>query len=147
MKLWLQLYIHIICLYGCVFLRVHGNIFLTPGNRDLKTNGQISSLPILRPSDSPLILLTSKLLKVVPEGYRQYLTTIVPMELSYLNMHIGPFIGLVCKSAFTFLFLNVLVFFQAVLQCIKPLILTFVLSIAAPSGTRALLQVSCIVSC
>lgn len=80
----------------------------------MKTDGQISSLPILRPFDSPLILLASKLLRVVLEEYRQYLTTIVPMALRYLNMHTGPFIGLVCKSAFTFLYLNA-VFFQAVL--------------------------------
>lgn len=86
-------------LHTCI-LGSNVNIFLTPGNGDLKTDGQIRSLPILRPFDSSLILLASKLLRVVLEGYRQYLTTIVPMALRYLNMHIGPFIGLVCKSAF-----------------------------------------------
>ena len=46
-------YLHMCILGGGV------NVFLIPGNRDLKTDGQISSLPILRLFDSPLILLLS----------------------------------------------------------------------------------------
>lgn len=64
------------------------------------------------------MLLTSKLLKVVLEGHRKALTIVVSVALGYFNMHKGPlqlplwiFIGLVCKSALTFLFLNLVVFF------------------------------------